>query len=199
MQAKAPLKPTSTIAFSGGPRRATPPRGVAECVRPCGLRIACGADLAELRRLAADRIGGAVTPLGALEAVHAKTGSTFLKFEEEGVLTGGAAVAQLTREGLNALLAGAFDPISPRLAHFASPNEEVSGLYGLAIAARTPKAAKAVVGAVLRLRAGIGDGLDFYARGATPSGCRVLVETLGCVELENGLFWSWPSLRRRAA
>lgn len=193
------LVSNSTITFGPCPTRATAVHRVAECVADCGLQVAALDDLTELRRLAAELIGGKVMSTSALRAIQVKTGSTVLKFEQEGRIVGGVAIAQLTVEGLDALIRGVFDPTDPRLDHFASGGGTVAALYGLAIGATTPEGARAVVEGTVRLRAFLGDSLDFYAYGATEAGRRVLVTRLGCAECSPGLYRSPAQHRERAA
>lgn len=156
-------------------------------------------DLAELRRLAAELIGPSIVPLPALRAIQRKTGSTVLKVVEAGRMTGVLALARLTAGGLEALLRDDFDPLHPRLRHYAAPREQAAALYGLGIAAATRDAARLVVEGVARLRTELGGDLDFYARAATAAGRRVLIERLGCCEIRPGLLLSQSGRRELAA
>jgi hypothetical protein len=164
----------------------------------CGLSPASGRDLAAARRLAAARIGVALSPLANLRALLELCPGAILTFREAGRVDGVLGVLPLTAKGEAALLCGALDFAAP-LDPFVAPRfVEASSLYAMGIASRTPEAARAVVSGVVRLREACA-AVPFYARPVTEAGRRVLVERLGCAPAKGGELYLSPARPLRTA
>jgi hypothetical protein len=114
-------------------------------------------------------------------------------------LTGALAVLPLRQAGREALVAGRLDGLRPDLELVSRPDERPSAIYAWGCAARTRRAARAVMATTAALPEEAFGGINFFARAATPAGLRALTVCLGYAPVgEHGLLRRLPSLRRAA-
>jgi hypothetical protein len=159
-------------------------------------------DIDEAREFAAALIGPRIVSSTALKRVHEQTRAGLFLAREEGRLTGVLAFVLLSRAGLEAVWAEAFDACDPASAHMIQAGQEPVALYGWGVAAATKASAVRLIEGANRMGAGAVAGLPYFARPTTEAGHRLMRERMGFVDCPgstSGLVWLAPSLVEGAA
>jgi hypothetical protein len=152
---------------------------VLRCLSSLDLHPAGRRDIEVARALAAELIGPQVTSVDTFADVHAKTRASVFVYRQDGRITGTLGIVPLRPPGLDAICAGTFDPRRPAGELVCGPTDPFAALYGWGFAARTRKAAAAVVTGSMQLRATVFAAIPCFTRAATPAGARVILSRMG--------------------
>lgn len=120
--------------------------------------------------------------LADIETVHAaqeRTRATCFSFVEDGELTGLFVFLLANAGGLEALMADAFDPLSPDMELLAAPDQRPEAYYGWALAGTTPEARLTVISAANHLRHHTLRYAPCFCHVATDAGRRAVTGKLG--------------------
>lgn len=104
--------------------------------------------------------------------------------------TGFYYVIPLTHTGNEAVISGAFDPVTPDMDHIAGEADPIGGVYIGVYAGETHEARKAVMESSAHARVEIFPHVACYARAATEDGARSMT-SLGFYPLEGSLADLW--------
>jgi len=140
-------------------------------------------------------IGEGISSLETITAIYNRNPLCFLVYREDGKVTGVVAYLMLRPAGLLAIATDKFDGVTPDVQLIAGPDETPLAGYGWALAAKSRKAAAAVLNGLDKVRTELHPAIPFFARAATPDGRRVLCGRLRYLPFprsNTGLLWSAP-------
>jgi hypothetical protein len=140
-------------------------------------------------------IGDWIASLETITSVYNRNPLSFLFYREGEAVTGVVSVLLLRPSGLLAIATDKFDGVSPDIDVIAPPDEVPTAGYGWALAAKSRRAAAAVLLGLDKIHTDLFPQIPFFARAATPDGRRVLCGRLRYVPFprsNTGLLWSAP-------
>ncbi|MEO6341406.1 MAG: hypothetical protein ABIO39_15290 [Caulobacteraceae bacterium] len=140
-------------------------------------------------------IGEWIASVETIVAVSRHNPQCLLVYREDGRVTGVVSFLLLRPAGLLSIATDTFDGVAPDIDMLTSPEETPLAGYGWALAAKTRKAAAAVLAGLGRVRTDLYPGIPFFARAATNDGRRVLCGRLRYLPFprsNTGLLWSPP-------
>ena len=160
-----------------------------------GLDLPREGELAAGRAIMAALIGEGISTIDTIMGVHERNPLHVLVYREDQKVTGVLAFLLLRPAGLLSIVTDRFDGVAPDLDLIAGPDETPLAGYGWGLAAKTRKAAAAVLVGMDKIRNEIYPVIPFFARVATPDGRRVACGRLRYVPFprsSNGLLWNPP-------
>lgn len=140
-------------------------------------------------------IGEWIASVETITGVYRRNPSSFLFYREDGKVTGILSVLLLRPTGLLALATDKFGGVSPDLDLIASPQETPLAGYAWGLAAKTRRAAAAILQGMDKIRVDVYPNIPFFARVATPDGGRIASGRLRYIPFPRsttGLLWSAP-------
>ena len=155
------------------------PESVLHCLATLDIHPASTRDIEIARGLAAELIGPYVATGETFADVHRKSHASLFVYRQNGEITGTLGIVPLQPRGLDAVIRDTFDAKNPARDTVCAPGDSFAALYGWGFAARTRKAAAAVVIGSMRLRDTVFAPIPCFTRAATPAGARVICTKMG--------------------
>ena len=152
-------------------------------------------ELAPGRAVMAALIGEGISTIETITGIYHRNPLHFLIYREEEKVTGVISFLLLRPAGLLSMATDKFDGLTPDLDMIAGPDETPLAGYGWGLAARSRKAAAAVLVGIDKVRTELYPQIPFFARAATPDGRRVACGRLRYLPFprsNTGLLWSPP-------
>lgn len=154
-----------------------------------------GSRLIEGRSLAVGLVGEPIASLETMSWVYERTKLGLMGVTHAGLngepdptdsspLCGLLGVVPLTSAGNQAVLADAFNAVSPDPAHICALDDEPAAIFGWGIAVSRHEAARLLVNLGLFISEHIVPAADWYARAVTDDGARLLMGRLNLSLLE---------------
>jgi hypothetical protein len=186
------VQPAEANTAISGPRSAS---AICAALAEFGVVSAQAGDVGPAHKLARSLIGGKMASPKVIGEIHIRTGAGLFVVRDGDRIVGLLAFLLLSNAGVECLLRGDLDTLSPASAHVVAPGEDPAAIYSWAIAAADHAAAQALVGGHERIRHVAVPHLPFYLRPVTPKGRQLAEVRLGFKPLAGstiGLFWSEP-------
>ena len=140
-------------------------------------------------------IGDWIANIETIVEVSRRNPLSLLVYRENGKVTGVVCYLMLRPAGLLAIATDKFNGVNPDLDMIAGTGEVPLAGYGWALAAKSRKAAAAVLVGLEKVRSELYPNIPFFARAATNDGRRVLCGRLRYLPFprsNTGLLWSPP-------
>lgn len=168
---------------------------IARAAADFNVHALSGSRLVEARSLAVGLVGEPLASLETMAWVHNRTKLGLLGVTHAGLsdepdaddsspLCGLLGVVPLTSIGNQAVLADAFNAISPDPEHICSYEEEPAGIFGWGIAVSRHEAARLLVNLGMFISEHIIPTTDWYMRAVTDDGARLLKGRMNLTEVE---------------
>jgi hypothetical protein len=141
-----------------------------------GARPATQSELPLIFQLAKDQIPALAAAMPIVERIMERDRDSILVFERDSVVVGVYAMLLLNGEGLNQLFMGTLNTVEPELDTLVPADMAPSAVYNWAVVA--PRlAAEGFRHASVYLRQPRFRNANIYARGTTPSACKIMEHT----------------------
>lgn len=176
------------------PKSSLPPK-LHQVLAELRLEIPEEHELAEGRSVMAALIGEWIASVETITEVFRQNPLCCLVYKEDGKITGVVSFLLLRPAGLLAIATDKFNGVAPDVEMIATPDEAPTAGYGWALAAKSRKAAAAVLLGLDKVRGEVFPQIPFFARAATQDGRRVLCGRLRYIPFprsDTGLLWSAP-------
>jgi hypothetical protein len=169
---------------------------VPEVLANLGLDFAREEDLPAARAVMVSLIGDTIATAETILAVHRRNPKSIIVFRENGEITGTTSFLLLRAAGLLSIATDKFNGLAPDMDLIAGLDETPIAAYGWGIAAKTRRAAAAVLVGIDRVRNDLYPNIPFFARTLTADGQRVVCGRLRYLPFprsKTGLLWSAPN------